>query len=130
MGGQQLSLVFPILLIAIFYFLLIRPQKKREKSINEMRSKLKVGDKVVTIGGIHGKIIKIKDDIITLEIGADKVRLTFSRWAISTLDEGSQPTTKENKNTSKEKSKEIPQTDEETASKPSKEEDSDTESKE
>ncbi len=85
-NGQQLSLLFPILLIFVFYFLLIRPQKKREKQINEMRNNLKVGDKVVTIGGINGKIIKIKDDKITIEVGADKVRIEMMRWSISSKD--------------------------------------------
>ncbi len=87
MNGQNLSLLFPILLIFVFYFLLIRPQKKREKQVNEMRSNLRVGDRVITIGGINGKIIKIKDDKITIEIGSDKTKLDMMRWAISSLEQ-------------------------------------------
>lgn len=85
-NGQQLSLLFPILLIFVFYFLLIRPQKKREKQVNEMRNNLKVGDKVITIGGICGKIVKIKDDKITIEISADKTKLEMMRWSISSVE--------------------------------------------
>lgn len=82
----QLQVLFPVLLIFVFYFLLIRPQKKREKQINEMRNNLKVGDKVVTIGGINGKIIKIKDEKVTIEVGADKVRIEMMRWSISSKE--------------------------------------------
>lgn len=103
MSSQQLSLLFPILLIFVFYFLLIRPQKKREKQINEMRNNLKVGDKVVTIGGINGKVIKIKDDKITIEVGADKVRLDMMRWAISSKD--GQPNAAPDKKSKKTKEK-------------------------
>ncbi len=89
MNGQQLSLLFPILLIFVFYFLLIRPQKKREKEVKEMRNNLRIGDRIITIGGISGKILKIKDDKITIEIGSDKTKLDMMRWAISSLDQPS-----------------------------------------
>lgn len=83
---QQLSgLIIPLGFLAIFYFLLIRPQQKKEKKIREMRSNLKVGDEIVTIGGIHGKIIKLKDDMVTIEVGADKTKLPVARWAIGNV---------------------------------------------
>jgi preprotein translocase subunit YajC len=66
---------------------MIRPQQKKNKAIQKMRENLKVGDKVVTIGGINGTIIKISDEILTLEIGADKLKLQFSKWAIGTIEE-------------------------------------------
>ena len=72
-----------VLLIAIMYFLLIRPQKKREKQVNEMRSAVKVGDEVITIGGIHGTVSKVRDEYLTIQIGADKTKLEITRWAIS-----------------------------------------------
>ena len=71
-----------VALIAIFYFFMIAPQKKREKKINEFRNNLKNGDKVVTIGGIHGKITDIKDNTFTIEIAHD-VRIEVDKAAIS-----------------------------------------------
>ncbi len=75
-----------LLLLAFFglmYFLLIRPQRKKEKQINEMRNSVGVGDEVITIGGICGKIVKTKDDSLVIQVGADKVKFEIMRWAIS-----------------------------------------------
>jgi preprotein translocase subunit YajC len=72
-----------ILLILIMYFLLIRPQKKKEKQINAMRSSIKVGDKIITIGGIYGTVSRVKDDSLTIQVGADKTKLEVTRWSIS-----------------------------------------------
>lgn len=87
MDSSTIQLLFPLLFIGILYFLMIRPQQKKNKAIQKMRENLKVGDKVVTIGGINGTIIKISDEILTLEIGADKLKLQFSKWAIGTIEE-------------------------------------------
>ncbi|PAB60890.1 preprotein translocase subunit YajC [Anaeromicrobium sediminis] len=78
-------IIMTVVFIAIFYFFIIRPQKKREKEVKDMRSNLKVGDYVVTIGGIQGKISKIKEDDITMEVGSDKVKLRIARWAIGNV---------------------------------------------
>ena len=84
MNVQQLSsLVIPIILLIILYYLLIRPQQKREKSIKEMRNSLKVGDNIVTIGGMVGKIVKIFEDEVTIEIGSDKTKITLEKWGIA-----------------------------------------------
>lgn len=80
------SLLPFILMIVIFYFFIIRPQRKREKETREMLESLKVGDNVTTIGGICGKIVAIRDDILTVEVGTDKVKLVFERWAIRSVD--------------------------------------------
>lgn len=77
------SIVMLVLIFVVFYFLLIRPENKKKKQIETMRSSLKVGDSVTTIGGIIGQIVHIKDDKIVLETGADRVRIEFARWAIS-----------------------------------------------
>ena len=69
-------------ILGIFYLLLIRPQRKKEKETQEMRKNLKEGDEILTIGGIYGKILNIKDDSVTIEIGADKVKLKIAKWAI------------------------------------------------
>ncbi|RKD34659.1 preprotein translocase subunit YajC [Thermohalobacter berrensis] len=79
------GLLLPILFLVIFYFLLIRPQKKKQKQIEEMRQNLKVGDEVTTIGGIYGKITKLKDDIVTIEVGSDKNKFEIARWAIGSV---------------------------------------------
>ncbi|MFQ5900796.1 MAG: preprotein translocase subunit YajC [Thermodesulfobacteriota bacterium] len=82
-GASGIISLFPLILIfAIFYFLLIRPQQKKAKEQNEMRANLKKGDQVVTTGGIHGKITAVSDDTITLEI-ANQVRIKVTKGYIS-----------------------------------------------
>ena len=75
-------IIYFVVIIAVFYFLLIRPQKKQEKRMREMLAALKVGDEVISIGGIRGKIRKIKDDFVVIETGADKTPIEFERNAI------------------------------------------------
>jgi preprotein translocase subunit YajC len=82
--GQILPFV---VLIAVFYFFIIRPQQKRDKKIKEMLAALKVGDRITTIGGIYGRITNIKDDVITLEVGVDKIKLVIARWAIRSVED-------------------------------------------
>ena len=79
-----------VVLILVFYFLLIRPENKKKKALNEMRNALSVGDEVTTIGGIVGRVVHIKDDLVTVETSEDRVRIQFTRWAIST--QGTQTT--------------------------------------
>ena len=78
-------LIMMVLMIAVFYFFLIRPQKKKEKELKKMLAALKVGDEVATIGGIHGKIVRIKDELFVLEsgIGTNKSYITVDRGAVS-----------------------------------------------
>lgn len=71
-----------ILLFVVMYFFMIRPQKKREKQIQEMRSKIEVGDEIVTAGGIIGRVVSIRDDSIVLESGSDRSKIRVARWAI------------------------------------------------
>jgi preprotein translocase subunit YajC len=78
-----------ILIFVVMYFLMIRPQKKKEKAITEMRNSLSVGDQVVTIGGIKGKISAIKDDSLVLQVGSEKSKIEFMRWAISRVEQES-----------------------------------------
>lgn len=82
---QLMSLMPLILLIVIMYFLLIRPQKKRDKQVNAMRAGIKTGDEIVTIGGIYGTVVKTKDDQLVIQVGADKTKLEIARWAVSKL---------------------------------------------
>jgi preprotein translocase subunit YajC len=76
-----------ILIFAVMYFLMIRPQKKKEKAVTEMRNSLGVGDQIVTIGGIKGKITSVKDDSLIVQVGTEKTKIEFMRWAISRVDE-------------------------------------------
>ena len=85
--GALIGSFAPIILMFVaFYFLLIRPQRKKEKENREMLASLKSGDNVTTIGGICGKIVAVKDDVLTVEVGADKTKLVFERWAIRSVD--------------------------------------------
>lgn len=81
-GGIQL-IIMVVAMIAIFYFLLIRPENKKKKAAAKMRSELAVGDQVTTIGGIVGTICAVKEDTIVIETSADRVRIEFTKWAIS-----------------------------------------------
>ena len=74
------------LILVIFYFMLIRPENKRKKEAEDLRSSLKVGDQVTTIGGIVGTVVSVKDDKFVLETGADQVRIEFQKWGLSTND--------------------------------------------
>lgn len=77
------SLVLMVVIIAVFYFLVMRPENKKKKAAAEMRNSLKVGDVITTIGGIVGTICAVKEQTIVLETGADRVRIEFTKWAIS-----------------------------------------------
>ena len=82
--GMGSPIIMMVLMIAIFYFMLIRPENKRKKEAEQMRSAVKKGDKIVTIGGITGTVVDVKENKIVLETGADQVRIEFEKWAIST----------------------------------------------
>ena len=81
------SLLPMILIFVVFYFFLIRPQRKKDKQVKDMLANLKVGDRVCTIGGIYGTIVNIKDDTISLAVGKDNVNLVFARWGIRSVEE-------------------------------------------
>lgn len=81
MGGG-IMIVYFVALIAIMYFLMIRPQRKKSKEEKEMRENLKVGDEIVTIGGIYGRVISLKEDTMVIESKSDHSKLTFARWAL------------------------------------------------
>ena len=84
-GQSMLSLLITFLpMILIFYFLLIRPENKRKKEAEAMRSAVKKGDKISTIGGIVGTVVDVKEDKIVIETGADQVRIELAKWALST----------------------------------------------
>ena len=88
-GGAQLisMLVSMVLMVAVFYFLLVRPQRKKDKKVKEMLAALKSGDRICTIGGIYGTITKIKDDTITIAVGSERTEMVLARWAIRNVEE-------------------------------------------
>ncbi|MDP4118277.1 MAG: preprotein translocase subunit YajC [Bacillota bacterium] len=80
--GNYGMLIYLAIIFAVMYFIMIRPQKKQEKQIKEMINAVKVGDEILTIGGIHGKITKIKDDELTIVTSTQKTFIEISKWAI------------------------------------------------
>jgi len=82
---SMLSSFMPmILILVVLYFLMMRPQKKREKETQAMRSSLEVGDEITTIGGIVGTIVIIKEDYLVIETGSDRSKLRITKWAVQT----------------------------------------------
>lgn len=83
-GGNSSWLIILIVMLVVMWLLMIRPEKKKQKKVEEMRKALSVGDEIVTIGGIMGKIVHVTDEDITIETGEDRVRVQFKKWAVST----------------------------------------------
>lgn len=83
-GGTSSYIILMVVLIAVMYFLMIRPQKKRQKEEQEMRSSLEIGDEIITIGGIVGKVVTIREQDIVIETGADRTKMKIQRWAVNT----------------------------------------------
>ena len=82
-GGMMSTVIMMVAMLAIFYFMLIRPENKRKKEAEQMRSSVRKGDKITTIGGIIGTVVDVKENNIVIETSADQVRIEFAKWAIS-----------------------------------------------
>ena len=76
-----------VLIFVVFWFMLIRPQRKKDKQVKEMLNNLKAGDRICTIGGIYGTIVGIKDDTVTLSVGRDNLTRVVARWGIRSVEE-------------------------------------------
>ena len=85
-SGLTGTVIMLVAMFALLYFVMIRPENKRKKEAEQMRSNLKVGDDITTIGGITGKVVTVKDDRFVIETGADQVRIEFAKWALSSND--------------------------------------------
>ena len=86
--GSIIGLLIPmVLMFVLLYFIMIRPQRKKDKAVKEMLNNLKAGDRICTIGGIYGTITSIKDDTVTLSVGRDNLNMVFARWAIRSVEE-------------------------------------------
>lgn len=98
--GAGLGIFLPlILMLAMLYFLMIRPENKRKKQAEEMRNSLKKGDQITTIGGIVGKIVQVSDENIIIETSDDRVRMELTKWAVSTNNSNPPATGKKGKKT-------------------------------
>ena len=84
--GDWSMIIMLVAFVAIFYFMIYRPQKKQEKEANEMRNNLQIGDEITTIGGIIGEIVRIKDETVTIETGKDRTKIRILRTAVRTVD--------------------------------------------
>ena len=82
-GGLGSTIVMMVAMLGIFYFMLIRPENKRKKEAEQMRSSVRKGDKITTIGGVVGTVVDVKENNIVMETSADQVRIEFAKWAIS-----------------------------------------------
>ena len=82
-GSMGTSIIMMVGMLALMYFMLIRPENKRKKKEEEMRAALKAGDSITTIGGVKGVVVDVKEDRFVLETGADRVRIEFAKFALS-----------------------------------------------
>ena len=83
-GGDMMStIIMLVVMVAVFYFMLIRPENKRKKEAEKTRNSIKTGDQIITIGGVIGTVVSVKDDKFVMETSADQVRIEFAKWAIS-----------------------------------------------
>ena len=87
-AGSMISMIFPlVLMVVIFYFFLMRPQKKKDKAVKDLLASLKVGDRILTIGGIYGTITGLRDDQVIIAVGAQKTTMHMARWAIKSVED-------------------------------------------
>ena len=105
-SGMSSMLVTLVLMLAVFYFMLIRPENKRKKEAEQMRSSVKNGDKITTIGGIVGTVVNVKENNLVIETGADQVRIEIAKWAMSTNETAAENAKAEAKKAQEAKAKE------------------------
>ena len=105
MGGMGSTLLMLVMMIAVFYFMLIRPENKRKKEAEQMRSAVKKGDKITTIGGIVGTVVDVKENNIVIETSADQVRIELAKWALSTNETAAENAKEAAKKAEEEKAK-------------------------
>ncbi len=96
-----------VAMLGIFYFMLIRPENKRKKEAEQMRSSMKEGDQITTIGGIVGTVVNIKEDRFVIETSADQVRIEFMKWALSSNDTAVAAAAEEKKKVMEERAKAV-----------------------
>jgi len=85
-GSSIMSIGLIVVMFVALYFFMIRPQKKQERQVNEMRNNLQVGDEITTIGGIIGKIVSIKEETVMIETGHDRTKIRILKTAVRNVD--------------------------------------------
>lgn len=104
-GGMASTLLMLVVMFGVMYFMLIRPENKRKKEAEEMRAAIRNGDRIVTIGGIVGTVVNVKEDKIVIETGADQVRVELAKWAVSTNETAAEAAQAEKKKAQEAKAK-------------------------
>ena len=104
--GMTSTIIMLVVMFGIFYFMLIRPENKRKKEAEQMRSNVKVGDRITTIGGIVGVVVSVKDEKFVMETGADRVRIELAKWALSSNETATEAAQAEAKKAQAAKAKE------------------------
>ena len=104
-GGLLSMLPMLLIMFGLLYFMMIRPESKRKKEAEAMRSSLKKGDEITTIGGIMGVVVDVKENSFVIETGADQVRVEFAKWALSTNESAAKRAKEEQKKAAEAKAK-------------------------
>ena len=104
-GGMGSTVFMLVMMLAIMYFVMIRPENKRKKEAEQMRASVRKGDKITTIGGIIGTVVSVKDEKFVMETGADQVRIEMAKWAISSNETAAAAAKAEAKKRQEEKAK-------------------------
>ncbi|MGN0802105.1 MAG: preprotein translocase subunit YajC [Candidatus Faecivicinus sp.] len=87
-GGEMISMiVMLVVMFGVLYFFMIRPQKKKEKAVKNMLDALKPGDRICTIGGLYGTVVALKDDNVTITLGAKQNTVVIARWAVRSVED-------------------------------------------
>lgn len=87
-GGEMISMIgMLVVMFGVLYFVMIRPQKKKEKAVKNMLDALKPGDRICTIGGLYGTILSLKDDNVTISLGAKQNTVVIARWAVRSVED-------------------------------------------
>ncbi len=107
MGSGMEMIIMLVAMLGIFYFMLIRPENKRKKEAEDMRSSLKEGDQVTTIGGIVGTVVNVKEDRFVIETSADQVRVEFMKWALSSNETALAAAAEQKKKEAEERAKAV-----------------------
>lgn len=104
-AGLGSTIVMMLVMLAVFYFMLIRPENKRKKEAENMRSSIRTGDSITTIGGIIGTVVDVKESKIVIETSADRVRVELAKWAVSSNETGAERAAEEAKKAEEAKAK-------------------------
>ena len=104
-GGLLSMLPMLLIMFGLLYFMMIRPESKRKKEAEAMRSSMKKGDEITTIGGIMGTVVDVKENSFVVESGADQVRIEFAKWALSTNESAAKRAKEEQKKAAEAKAK-------------------------